>query len=423
MVKALLKKALVASATVALLANLSFAQTPATIGPGTPSGLPGQTLDVPFSILGAPANTSLFGFNLLYNCTSTVYTPVLVGGSTDLTGCTVAAPCAVDCTPVDSNITKLVFVECDAGIVPISLGSVAFPPVAITHQNPAGTCKFMIKPGAAPGPYQLACDTTAGSASASDVNGNDVPVTCVNGTLTVLAPPSNTPTITPTDTPTDTPTPIPTNTPTNTPTITQTPTITLTPMISSTPTSTPTNTPSSTPTLSLTPTATLTVTATLTRTPTLTSTPTSTVTQTLPPTPTPTCGPPVITGGAFGGSTLVVGQACPNIPSPDLEIRCNVGSPGCTASAGVTAPTGTSMLIGSGGSNAAGAFSIPVSPALTEGESIFACDTTREVCGPVIIVTRGPAPAPAMSTGGMAGLAAALLILGVVALRRTSWAA
>jgi hypothetical protein len=142
----------------------------------------------------------------------------------------------------------------------------------------------------------------------TDAGQLEMPVTGLEGEITVTGGPTATPTETCTPTvtntprflnlplifkdlfvPTPTPTATHTYTPTLTPTLTQTPTLTLTPTETSTPTLTLTPTKTTTPTITLTPTETRTPTLTLT--PTETTTPTMTLTPSTTPTPTETFTP------------------------------------------------------------------------------------------------------------------------------------
>ncbi|HSP99255.1 MAG TPA: hypothetical protein VL049_18690 [Candidatus Dormibacteraeota bacterium] len=218
-------------------------------------------------------------------------------------------------------------------------------------------------------------------------------------TVTETQTPSETPTVTETATPSDTPTFTPTATPTSTPTDTRT--STNTPTV--TPTFTPSSTPSSTPTA--TPTSTPTQTRTSTSTPTITPTFTPSSTRTSTPTHTPR--PPVIIPGVHPGDSTVPGNGQPNC---SLFEVCLIGGGGADPS--IPPCTAPDSIIGSGPSNGAGNFNIPISPPLIANQCIYVFDTCNQLVGPVACA-RPAAPAPAMSPRMTV---VAMLVLGLVAL-------
>jgi hypothetical protein len=122
----------------------------------------------------------------------------------------------------------------------------------------------------------------------------------------------------------------------------------------------------------------------------------------------------VITGGATEESRLVSGQAAPNITAPNLQI-CAVGPNGTPDDC-----AGDDVLLGSGGTDAAGNFSISVSPALQVGEKIFAFDAQHNIDGPPVTV-RSAAMAPAVGPMGLLALLVSLLLVASLRLGRPSW--
>jgi hypothetical protein len=80
------------------------------------------------------------------------------------------------------------------------------------------------------------------------------------------------------------------------------------------------------------------------------------------------------------------------------------------------------MVIGTGGTNAGGVFSITVSPPLVAGQKIFARDVCHipPLAGPEVVVTL-PTTAPVLSTGMLLVLAVSLTLIGLLALTRTRW--
>lgn len=217
-------------------------------------------------------------------------------------------------------------------------------------------------------------------------------------TITATGTATNSPTITPTGTITPTPQPTSTITPTGTVTLTATtsPTRTVTSTATGTGTSTPTPTATQSPTI----TATRTITNTATATPTATSTSTLTATPLMAP---------AITGGAVNGSTTVTGTAIPN-PNPNTCISIfDCGSDACGNS--------NDVLIGTGGVNGAGNFSVTVAQ-LRAGQRIYPRDTCNPGApiGPAVTVQSG-GQIPDLSMWGAALLACALGLATVVRLR------
>jgi hypothetical protein len=144
-----------------------------------------------------------------------------------------------------------------------------------------------------------------------------------------------------------------------------------------TPTSTPTSTPSNTET----------ATSTHTVTPTGTATPTRTVTSTRTATPTATAVAPQIDEGGVAGSTTIGGRSRPDLPM------------GCVRILGGAL---FDQLLGSGGSDAAGRFSVSLGQPLAPGDRLRVVDVCAPfseqdpLIGSSMIVTV-PALAPALS--------------------------
>jgi hypothetical protein len=272
---------------------------------------------------------------------------------------------------------------------------------------------------------------TTGCALSILVGAMETPVPCIRGTgnivvgLTPTPTPTstNTPTATPTGTstatatathtgtatnsPTITPTATVTSTPQPTSTITPTGTVTLTATISPTRTTTSTATPTGTNTPPPTATQSPTITPTGTTTNTATTTPTATATLTLTPTP---LVAPAITGGAVAGSTIVTGTAIAN-PNPNTCISIfDCGGDACG--------NANDVLIGTGGVDGAGNFSVSVTQ-LRAGERIYPRDTCNPTAptGPVVTVQSG-GQIPDLSMWGAGLLACALVLATALRLRR-----
>ncbi len=157
------------------------------------------------------------------------------------------------------------------------------------------------------------------------------------------------------------------------------------------------------PTPTNTPTETLTKTPSKTPTETPTKTPSRTPTETATRSPTPTATPelPFITM-ASEGQTTVMGFFHPNL-GPTCIVIYSGGTP-----------------IGTGGTNSVGKFTITVSRALTCQERIHAedvCSPGAPLVGPDFVVTCRPA-APTLSPPSLAFLAAALVLGGLLVMRR-----
>jgi len=206
--------------------------TDVTIGPLEPSGMQGQEVDFNISYTG-PTDTNGISFNMIYGAAQAAsFTPIFRSGSTTKVTCATASD-------LDPGITTsaVVLSSGKIGFTVIGL-SLDTGPIAFGRTGVLGTCKFMTTTSATT--VALPCDTSTGATTASDVNGNSLSVTCVDGTLTVggpTVPPQNTPTATPSNT-------VPVvSTPTNT-SVPATPTAT---KVASTATPTRTNTVSGTP--------------------------------------------------------------------------------------------------------------------------------------------------------------------------------
>ena len=234
------------------------------------------------------------------------------------------------------------------------------------------------------------------SGSTSETNG-PTSMYFVGNALT--ATPTETQTSTPTDTPTDTPTAGPSDTPTSTATVTETPTATPTTTVTATPTVTPTPSCTSTPTVTPTPTATPTVTPTSTP----TNTPTATATG---------AKPPVITGGAVGGSTTITGTAVSPActPTPIQVFDCG---PDGICHDGDDFPLPVVSATYSNGN-----FTIVLETPLVPGQRIYVTDgcTDPTLSDPVTVGY--PTEVPLMSRELMAVLVMALGLVGLLGLSR-----
>jgi hypothetical protein len=248
-----------------------------------------------------------------------------------------------------------------------------------------------------------ACNPVGGSIQ---VGPTPTPTTTPPNTPTNTATGTNTPTATntPTGTPTHTATVTPTSTNTFTPSSTMTPSSTLTPSHTATvtQTGTPTNTPTNTPPASSTPTNTATGTPTSTNTPTKTpsGTPTQTVTNTPTSTPTPTPMPPRIIGVPQAGGTTVNGQAIPNsTPGNNCITIFDCGTSSCG---------GSNTPIGTGSVDAAGNFTVNVTP-LVGNNLLIAVDTCNGNLQSAPVRVPSPGQVPDVNAWGAAFLAASLL--------------
>ena len=148
-----------------------------TVGPLTPAGAPGQ--DVSFDIyFSGPPITNGVSFDILYSgAVAAAFSPVLSGGGRNRVACSTAAgvPAGVQTTAVLYN-GKIGFT-----VIGLSLDT---GPIAFGNSGLLGSCQFTISPDAS-GSVPLICDRSAGVANASDVHGNSLPVSCIDGALTV----------------------------------------------------------------------------------------------------------------------------------------------------------------------------------------------------------------------------------------------
>lgn len=328
---------------------------------------------------------------------------------TPSTGCCLCLDCPGTAGFCTDNRTA---VQCsDACIVNLGCNAFVFGLSDMCMMD--GSCAMVLPPTATP--TATVTDTATATATATET---ETP----SETPTITETPTQTDTPTPVDTPTDTPPPTETQTPSETPTATETATATDTQTPSETPTSTATATPTDTPTATSTatdtgtatstatptntPTATNTATSTstVTDTPTVTNTPTVTSTRTATPTHTPR--PPVIIPGVDPGDTTVDGNGQPNC---NLFQVCSVGGGGTTPS--MPPCSAPDSIIGSGPSNGAGNFSIPVPP-LAVNQCVYVYDTCNQLVSDVACA-RPAAAAPAMSPRMTV---VAMLVLGLVAL-------
>lgn len=178
----------------AVLVVTGTVQAQVTIGPLVPAGAAGQTVDFDITYQG-PTDTNGISFTLLYGPTqSAAFAPVFRGASTKIVCRT-----APDLDPSISIAGVLLSPDKIAFAV---LGfNFAEGPVAFGRTGVLGSCGFTIATTAA-GTVLLPCDTSAGATTASDVEGDELTATCMDGTLTVTGPPlTSTPSPTPTPTP------------------------------------------------------------------------------------------------------------------------------------------------------------------------------------------------------------------------------
>jgi YVTN family beta-propeller protein len=150
-----------------------------TIGPITVSGAPGQEVGFNITYTG-PTDANGLTFNILYPASAAaVYSPILRSGSQTIIQCSTAPD-------LDTNISTSAVLLSSGKIAFTVLGaSFSTGPVPFGRTGVVGTCKFTIAAGASGGSVPLLCDTSAAATTASDVNGNDLPATCVDGTVTV----------------------------------------------------------------------------------------------------------------------------------------------------------------------------------------------------------------------------------------------
>ena len=235
------------------------AQATATLSVGNGSGNPGDTgISVPVTLTPNGAEISAIQFRITFDGTRLEVSDVNLGSTASGAGKSLG----LNIQPTYVNVVI------SGGIQSIPGGTLV-------------SVVFDVLPDAAPGTVTLSLINVV----ATTKDPVEVPVNSNNGTFTVIAPPTSTPTHTVTNTPTVTQTP----TVTRTPTITKTPTQSLTPSITNTP-----GPPTKTPTITNTswPSATPTVT------PTLTGSETPTSSETPGPSPTATPTPEALIKGA-----------------------------------------------------------------------------------------------------------------------------
>jgi hypothetical protein len=237
------------------------AQATATLSVGSASGDPGDTgISIPVTLTTNGASIASLQFTISFDNSQLVLDDVEVGSA--------AAEVDKVVSWNEGPSPRLIIVFGPSNNYPIGSG-------------PAVNLIFNVKSSAPSG------TTTLGLSGVvlSDPGGGPVSSDTNNGTFTVIAPPTSTPT----------------NTVTNTPTVTQTPTVTRTPTITRTPTQSltpgPTNTPGP-PTKTPTITNTSWPSATPTVTPTLTGSETPTPSDTPGPSPTATPTPEALIKGA-----------------------------------------------------------------------------------------------------------------------------
>ena len=107
----------------------------------------------------------------------------------------------------------------------------------------------------------------------------------------------------------------------------------------------------------------------------------------------------------------------PNLGPTCIQI-IDCGADGICGGPGDTDDT----VIGTGGTNSSGKFTIPVSPALTCREKVFALDVCAEpaLMGPILVITCIPA-APTMSPPMVMVLVATLSLVGLLGVARMRW--
>lgn len=126
--------------------------------------------------------------------------------------------------------------------------------------------------------------------------------------------------------------------------------------------------------------------------------------------------PPVITPPPPGSST-VTGTSDPACVGGQVLIFDCGFPPNCHQCTGLPCPD---ALIGMGSKDANGNFSFPLSVILAPGHRIYATDgcTDPGIAGPDVLIGIGQAPAPLLSGQALAMLAALLVLVGFVGLRR-----
>ena len=153
-----------------------------------------------------------------------------------------------------------------------------------------------------------------------------------------------------------------------------------------------------------------------TETPTLTPTETPTLTQTATPTDTPLPGGPggpPIGGGDVPGSNEVTGTGPPNLGPTCLKVY-EVGPNRVPDGGGPD-----DVLLGNGGTDANGNYSIMLTRPLKAGDVIFIVDTCAmpPASGPLDLIT-GAAAAPALSPALLAVALATLSLIALIGTRR-----
>jgi hypothetical protein len=153
-----------------------------TIGPISASGAPGQKVDFNITYTG-PTDANGVSFNILYPASAAaVYSPIFRSGSQTNIQCSTAPD-------LDTNISTSAVLLSSGKIAFTVLGAnLSTGPVPFGRTGIVGTCKFMIAAGASGGSVPLPCETSVGATTASDVNGNNLPATCVDGRLTTGGP-------------------------------------------------------------------------------------------------------------------------------------------------------------------------------------------------------------------------------------------
>ncbi len=169
------------AAIALLMLGTASAQPSVTIGPlrQSPSrATAGREVDFDIPFHG-PKTANGISFNLMYGPTqSAALRPIFKTGSTTQVQCKTASG-------LDPKIATSAIVLPSGKIAFTVIGlSLTSGPIAFGHTGVVGTCKFMVAANAS-GTVPLPCDRSAGTTTASDVKGNDLSATCVDGTLTI----------------------------------------------------------------------------------------------------------------------------------------------------------------------------------------------------------------------------------------------
>jgi len=141
----------------------------------------GGEADIPFEMRRAGFEVAVLQFAILLGSGDTaVYEPVVGGGT---------HPDDVQCqieTDLSSGFGLGGVVQPDLGDVIVSLipSLRSFEP--LPRDGVFGRCRFRVEPGTAVGQYPLRCDHTPDAASASDTDGNTLPIRCEDGEITVI---------------------------------------------------------------------------------------------------------------------------------------------------------------------------------------------------------------------------------------------